>query len=327
MFMKTKLLLLFTMISVSGFAQTKLGDVRFNDIDVFGDTELMLNGAGLKNKEYAAALYLNSELDGSDNGVSVANRDADMAVTLKISVDKTNDELKDMLRIGLERATDGNSYVLEDQIRDFLEFLPKEIRKFDIYKILYKKDSQEVVLFKNRTRLGSVKGSLDFKKALFKIWLGGNPVSEELKEGLLGSTEVNPVLGSWKTLDKDTGVAISIMQLYIIKNRLFGVIQEMLRKSERDAVCYKCQGEDRNQKVQGLVVLKDLKPKGDNKYVDGEFTDINTGEVSTCQVWVNDKDPDILNVKYRGSGGRLEWKRVADKSPTNRQEYKTVKRF
>ncbi|MCX2763149.1 chalcone isomerase family protein [Aquimarina muelleri] len=292
------------------FSQTKVGDIHFNDIDVFdNDTELMLNGAGEKDKLYAMALYLDFEVDGVEDGIMVAEKDVTMAITIKIISSVTDSDFKEIIRNGLERATDGNSYLLENQIRDFLNLLPGEINKFDIFRILYVKGGT-LSLFKNKEKLGTI-NSKEFKKALFKIWLGENPVDLELKENLLASYEPNPILGKWKTYDKKTGVAINIIQLYIIKDKVYGSIQRMLRISERDAICYECEGADKNQNVEGLVILKRLQLEGD-RYVNGKFTDINTGKVSDCQIWIDQDDKNILYVKYKGGGGVHEWKRILD---------------
>ncbi len=297
-------------ITVCSFAQTKVGNIYFNNEDVFGDTELMLNGAGTRDKLYAMALYLDLDfdLDDLEDGNKVADKDATMAITLKLTSSMADDDLKKIIRNGLERATDGNSYVLEDQIRDFINLIPDEVKKFDIFRILHKKGG-EISVFKNKTLLGKM-NSLDFKKALFKIWLGENPVEVELKEDLLSSIDPNPVLGKWKTYDINTGVAINIVQMYMIENKVFGTIEQMLRQSERDNICYDCKGDDKNQKVEGLVILKGLVAKGDNKYAGGTYTNIKDGSVSDCQVWIDDDNPDILKMKYKGGKGTYEWRKV-----------------
>lgn len=311
-------------VTFSSFSQTKVGDIYFNDMDTFGETELMLNGAGERDKLYAIGLYLDFEVDGVEDGLMVADKDAPMALTLKTITNIPGDKMKEILRNGLERATDGNSYLLEDQIRGFLKLLPREINKYEIFRIMYTKD-KKTTLYKNHERLGAVRNSLEFKQALFKIWLGENPVSDTLKEDLLGSFDANPILGDWKTYDKKTGVAINIVQLYMIENKVYGSIQKMMRQSERDAVCYECQGDDKNQPVEGLVILKNLRNKTGFKYVDGRFTDIKNGKVSLCQIWIDEDDMNVLNVKYKGSGGVQKWKRVKAKRKDNREDFRTVK--
>lgn len=319
--MRTKLFLGLLFINLVCFSQTKVqGGIQFNDIDTFEDKELMLNGAGNRDKLYAIGLYLDFEVDGVEDGVMVAEKDATMALTIKITSNAISSEkLKELIRNGLERATDGNSYLLENQIRDFLNKFPDEINKYDIFRILYLK-GKGLVVIKNKTPLGTTIGDFEFKKAFFKIWLGTNPIDLELKEDLLASMPVNPVLGKWKVVDKETGVATSIVQLYMIKNKVFGAIEQMLRKSEKDNICYDCTGDDKNQKVEGLVILKDLDPKDDRKFVDGKFTSIKDGSVSDCQIWIDEDNLNILNVKYKG-GGVHQWIKIKKK----KTDYKTVK--
>lgn len=299
-------------ITFISFSQTQVGVVQFNDVDMFNKTELVLNGAAEREKLYAIALYLDLDfdLDALEDGNKVAEKDETMAVTIKIiSNGVTQEDLKNLVRIGLERATDGNSYVFEEQIRDFLNFIPNEINKFDIFRILYTKGGK-LTLFENKEIKGTIDNSVDFKKALFKVWLGENPVDENVKDDLLGSSDTNLVLGKWKTYDKKTGVAISIIQIYMIDNAVYGTIERMLRNSERDDVCFECEGEDKNKKVEGLVILKKLRQKSENKYAGGQFTNIKTGKVTDCQVWIEEDDTDVLNVKYKGGGGTQQWKRV-----------------
>ncbi len=296
-------------VTVCSFAQTKVGAVRFNDVDTFGETELMLNGAGVREKLYSMAIYLDFEVSGPEDGVMVAEKDDDMAIVIKAATTLDQEGLKEIVRRGLEIATDGNSYKHEKEIREFVGLLPKEVKKFDIIRIFHKKGG-ELFVYKNKTLLGSMK-SLEFKTALFKIWLGENPINYDLKDNLLASYKPNPVLGKWRMVDKKTGVALSIVQLYIIENKVFGTIERMLRESQRDDLCYDCTGEDKNKKIEGMTVIKDLKFKGD-KYTDGTFTNVKTGEVVDCQIWTEEEKRDILFVKYKGSGGTQEWRRVKE---------------
>ncbi|MBP2833719.1 chalcone isomerase family protein [Aquimarina sp. U1-2] len=292
-------------------AQTQVGDVRFNDVDTFGELELILNGAGEDEDSYALASYFGLDFDVEDleNGNKVAEKDDHMALTMKMTSSMSQEKFTQMMRNGFERATDGNSFMYEDKIRQFLGFFPNKINKYDIYKMLYEKGGK-ISVYKNKEILGTL-NDIEFKKALFKIWLGSNPLHQGLKEDLLASVDTNLVLGKWKTYDKETGVAINIIQMYMLKDKVFGSIVEMLRISEKDDVCFQCQGKDKNQKVEGLVILKNLKPKGEHEFGDGKFTNIRDGQVSDCQIWIDEDNRDILNVKYKG-GGTHQWKRVKE---------------
>ncbi len=310
--MKKGIVYILSILCFSAWSQTKVKKVSFNDFADFEGTELMLNGAGADEDTYALAIYLDFEVDGVQDGERVANKNTLMALTLKVmSTSFSKPELEEFLRNGLERATDGNSYLIEEEINKLIQLLPAKIRKNSILKFVYSKE-KGVSLYDNVTLLGSVK-SLTLKKALFRIWLGNNPINQELKEDLLGTLEVNLFFGTWKTFDLKTGVAISTVRLYMINNELHGVIERMLRLSERDAICYVCDGENKSKYLEGLVLLKNAKPKGKFKYVEGDFTNIRTGKVTDCKLWIEEDHPEVLYVKYKGGNGTEEWKRIEEK--------------
>lgn len=307
--MKNIVFALVAFFTINMFSQTNVDGTFFNDLDEFNGHELFLNGAGTRDKLYKMALYLDFEVNGVEDGIKVAEKDVTMAMTFKMSKNISDSEFKDIMRNGLEVATDGNSYLFETQIRDFLAFVPKKIEKFDILKLVYEKGGK-LMLFKKNDLLGTI-NSKKFKQALFKVWLGENPIDDALKEKLLAAFQPEPILGLWKTFDKKTNVAISIVQLYIIEEKVYGTIKRMMRISERDAVCHKCEGDDKNKNVEGLVIVNRLKKKEENKYIEGRYTDINTGKVSSCQMWIDaEEDRDVLYVKYKGGGGTHTWKRV-----------------
>jgi hypothetical protein len=59
-----------------------------------------------------------------------------------------------------------------------------KINKKDIFIIVYVPNAG-VSVYKNGSKKGTIEG-LDFKKALFGIWLGNNPADDDLKAGMLG---------------------------------------------------------------------------------------------------------------------------------------------
>ncbi|WP_459210709.1 chalcone isomerase family protein [Aquimarina rhabdastrellae] len=306
------LIIIFLIGIINCNAQTRVGGMQFNDSEKIGDIELILNGAGVRkdasSKLYAAGLYVDFEVEGKQDDMKVANMDATMGITIKvISNIITPPVFEEMLRNGLEKSTEGNSYKIEDDIRKFLGFFRGVFSKHEIYKLIYKK-GDGLYVYKNMRQLGKIDG-LEFKKAIFGMWLGDDPIDAELKTSLLGDSGDNPIFGKWKSYYVETGVAKSIIEIYTIKGEVYGVIDRMLRESERDAICYDCKGEDKNQEVEGLVIIKKLRKSG-SKYSGGTFTNIEDGKVSSCQIWIDEDNQNLLNVKYKGSGGTQQWKRV-----------------
>ena len=70
------------------------------------------------------------------------------------------------------------------KLKHLWAFFSQEIVEGDTYDITYQ-TGKGVVCYKNNKELGSIEG-MDFKKALFGIWLGKNPADSNLKRGMLG---------------------------------------------------------------------------------------------------------------------------------------------
>jgi uncharacterized protein (DUF2147 family) len=121
------------------------------------------------------------------------------------------------------------------------------------------------------------------------------------------------VYGEWKTIDDNTGVAKSIVEVYEQNGKVFGRIKKIFKKEKRDARCVDCKGDLKNQKVKGMVILRDLS-KDEDEYRDGTVTDPENGKTYDAKIWLNEDDPDVLMVRgylsflYRTQ----EWKRLDD---------------
>lgn len=121
------------------------------------------------------------------------------------------------------------------------------------------------------------------------------------------------VFGEWKTIDDNSGIAKSIVEIYEKDGEVYGRIKRIFKESKRDLLCTECKGELKNQKVEGMVILKNLSKDGD-KYEDGTITDPENGKVYDAKIWLKEDKPNTLMVRgylsifYRTQ----EWKRVED---------------
>ncbi len=119
------------------------------------------------------------------------------------------------------------------------------------------------------------------------------------------------IIGKWKTIDDSTKEAKSIVELYKLNNEYFGKITTILNDADKDKVCIKCNGTDKNKPIEGLIIIKKLS-KNENVYNDGTITDPENGKTYTCKIWLDEKNENILNVRgyiaflYRTQ----QWKRV-----------------
>ena len=195
-------------ITVSGVkVPTKLG---------FGGTVRDLNGAGTRVKYmmhvYVAALYLKEK---SNDSKAIINADKPMSVRLQIiSSLLTNEAMVRYIREGFYRSLDGKVAPFKEHLDLVCEVFSSEPTKVgDVYDIHYtpgigisaskngkpfeftkfhknaqaKNDNIKVLKAIKHTKDGyeAIPG-LDFKKAIFGIWLSDDPVDEDLKDSMLG---------------------------------------------------------------------------------------------------------------------------------------------
>lgn len=186
--MRRIFLALVALISLStATAQIRVGKAILPYEETRGETNLKLNGAGMRQMLfidlYAGGLYLHKR---SKDPREILDRDETMSIKLNI-VSKfiTQQRLIDAVREGFDKATFGNTAALDERIQQFIEFFSEPIVKKDVFDLVYMKEKESVTIYKNDKELGSIKGR-DFKYALFKIWLGEEPASKSIKEGMLG---------------------------------------------------------------------------------------------------------------------------------------------
>lgn len=130
---------------------------------------------------YAGALYVQEK---SSNAGTIMNANEPMAIKIHI-VSKliSSDKMIDAVNEGFESSTKGKTAAMASEIEKFKGFFKDEISKDDVFDIVYL-PSRGVVVHKNGNELGAIKG-LEFKKALFGIWLSSDPADKKLKEGML----------------------------------------------------------------------------------------------------------------------------------------------
>ena len=107
----------------------------------------------------------------------------------------------------------------------------------------------------------------------------------------------NSILGRWKTIDDETGKAVSIVEIYESKGKIYGRVVDLLIPSDRNKTCTKCEGADKDKPVMGLTVIKGL-IKEDNQYK-GKILDPKHGRIYQCTLQLETKD----KLKVRGYVG------------------------
>lgn len=121
------------------------------------------------------------------------------------------------------------------------------------------------------------------------------------------------VFGEWKTIDEDTGVAKSIVEIYKKDGKVYGKVKKILREDKRDMRCTKCKGDLKNQKIETMVILRGLSKDGE-KYTGGKITDPEKGKTYGARIWIEEAKPNTLMVRgYVAFFYRTQkWKRVEE---------------
>ncbi len=185
--MKKICILFFTLMSViSTQSQTQVGDATLPNNVKFNGEDLTINGAGLREKFfidiYAGALYLKKK---NNNANAIAKADETMAVKLHIlSGMMSRSKMANALREGFKKSTNGNLAPYQKRIEKFIGYINTEIEVDQIYDIVYEKGKGSVI-YKDGVEKGYITG-LDFKEALFNIWIGSKPADKGLKKEMLG---------------------------------------------------------------------------------------------------------------------------------------------
>tara|TARA_R110000824_G_scaffold33420_23_gene107088 strand:- start:1103 stop:1699 length:597 start_codon:yes stop_codon:yes gene_type:complete len=178
-------LMLAATLSAPALALT-VGGVDVPDTYTANSTELQLNGAGTRSKFfidlYVGSLYVPK---AQHDGNAVVDADEPQAITLHITSDMiTSDRMTEATMEGFEASTGGDMAPIQSEIDQFMSVFKEEIKEGDVFDLVYV-PGEGVKVFKNSEQKGTV-GDLEFKKALFGIWLSDEPAQKSLKKKMLG---------------------------------------------------------------------------------------------------------------------------------------------
>ncbi|MCF7793933.1 MAG: chalcone isomerase family protein [Candidatus Cloacimonetes bacterium] len=181
---KISLILLIVMLGSTCIWALKIGRKILPDTMKAGDIELLLNGAGLRKKfiikVYAGALYLPAK---NSNAAQIAAADEPMAIKMHFIYKAVDpDKLIEAWNTGFAKSDISN---LQTEINTFNSYFNKDAVEDDVYDIIYL-PGEGTSLFINHELKGTIAG-LEFKTALFNIWLSDNTELPKLRDAMLGN--------------------------------------------------------------------------------------------------------------------------------------------
>ncbi len=111
-----------------------------------------------------------------------------------------------------------------------------------------------------------------------------------------GFSQIDKIVGKWKTIDDNDGTAKSIVFVFKATNgRYYGKVEKLFKNA--DALCTECTGANKDKPKLGMMVINNMVEK-DNSLTGGTILDPNNGKIYKCNI---SYDPKSGNLKVRGS--------------------------
>ena len=184
-----KILLLICCLLLSWSASAlELDGVKLADSVHLGSRDLILNGAGVRNKFfldlYIAALYIPEK---KTSAAAVLSDPNEKRMALHLLRDISADRLLSAFNKAITaNHSDAELAALEASLKEFSAIFAKmgEVKKGEVVTLDYYPASGTMVSV-NGAPKGTVAGAA-FNTALMKVWLGDKPAQDDLKLKLLG---------------------------------------------------------------------------------------------------------------------------------------------
>ena len=90
-------------------------------------------------------------------------------------------------------------------------------------------------------------------------------------------------IGHWQVINSD-GSPGGQVETYVENGKFFGRVTGARPGRDPNALCMKCPGELKNQRVMGMVVIRNFHPEGDD-WVGGTLIDPETGKEYKGKIW------------------------------------------
>lgn len=111
-----------------------------------------------------------------------------------------------------------------------------------------------------------------------------------------GFSQIDKIVGKWKTIDDEDGSAKSIVHIFKATNgKYYGKIDKLFKNA--DSLCTECEGAEKDKPKLGMTVIKNMTEKS-GSLTGGTILDPNNGKIYKCNISFDAK---ANNLKVRGS--------------------------
>lgn len=184
MIIRSIIVLIIALIWQSAIAQVIIEGISFPSTYKAGNSQLVLNGGGVREKYFMDMYVVGLYLPAKNNEAEAITR-ADMHMAIRLHIVSgliTSEKMIEAVEQGFAKS--GNVEILRSRIDQFIDLYRETLKKGDYFDLVYI-PSKGTVILKNGAYKATITG-LDFKQALFGIWLGKVPADDDLKESMLG---------------------------------------------------------------------------------------------------------------------------------------------
>jgi len=167
----------------------EVAGVKFDDRTKIGGSELVANGAGLRKKAffkvYAMALYLPEKQAEAEGALAIKGA---KRISISLLRDLSAQQFVDALQEGIaNNHSEAEMSALKERLKQFSDAMLSigEAKTGTTVLIDWLPESGTRLTVNGQQKGKDIAGD-DFFKALLKIWIGKQPVQDNLKAALLG---------------------------------------------------------------------------------------------------------------------------------------------
>jgi len=113
-------------------------------------------------------------------------------------------------------------------------------------------------------------------------------------------SQIDKIVGKWKTIDDNDGSTKSIVHIYKATNgKYYGKVEKLFKNPDKK--CTECEGANKDKPVMGMSVVNGMIEK-DGSLTGGTILDPNNGKVYRCNMSYDAKTGNLI---VRGSLDRM----------------------
>jgi hypothetical protein len=189
--MKKLLLAAIAALAMNLAHAAELEGFKFDDKVKLGNAELVINGTGVRSKfgkRYAMALYLPAKTNDAKAALAAKGP---RRVDIRLIKDVSGDTFANAVSGGInDNSSDTEKAALKDRIRQLADTVIAlgEIKAGTAIVFDWLPE-QGMVLAVGGKPVGKPVAGEDFYTALLRVWLGEDPVQNDLKQALLGKPQ------------------------------------------------------------------------------------------------------------------------------------------